>query len=169
MSRAAIVLAACFALSACDDSSKPSPQAEAEQKAAKEDADRKERLAERAKEREAKAEAEKQAEEDLKQKVQEVTVIPEGTKLPKKPTQACDQVGEAQLNFMKKFHPEVPESALTTQIGMIKKQCNEMKKIPVAMCQKFALDATTDELKGAINDYLPACMEKYGQEDANAK
>ena len=162
--RAAIVLAACFALPACDDSTKPDPQKQAEEKAAKEDADRKARLEARAKEREAKAAAEKQAEEDLKKKVQEVTVIPEGTKLPKKPAKACDLVGEAQTNFMKKFHPEVPDNALTTQIGMIKKQCNEMKKIPVAMCQKFALDATTEELKGAINDYLPACLEKYGKE-----
>jgi hypothetical protein len=29
------------------------------------------------------------------------------------------------------------------------------------MCQKYALDATTELLKGAINEYLPACMKKY--------
>lgn len=147
---------------ACDSGGPPA--AKAEEKKDSEDAELKARVAKRAEERKAKEEADKKAEEDRKAKIAEITAIPAGTKLPKKPAQACEQVAAAQRGFMKKFHPEVPEEALFTQVGLIQKQCNDMKKIEVAMCQKFALDATTDELKESINDYLKVCLEKYGGE-----
>ncbi len=147
---------------ACDSSSAPAKTDPAEDAKAKEDAETKARLEKRKQEREAKAAAEEQAKKDLAAEIERVTVIPEGTKLPKKPEQACDGVVEAQRGFMKKYHPTVEEAAVTTQVGLIRKQCMDMKDIKVATCQKFALDATTDQLKGAINEYLPACMTKYG-------
>jgi hypothetical protein len=146
---------------ACDSASAPAkadPEVEAK---AKEDADQKERIAKRKADREAKAAADEQGKKDLAAAIEKVSVIPEGAKLPKKIEQACDAVAEAQRGFMKKFHPDTPEEALSTQIGLIRKQCIEMKDIKVATCQKYALEATTDQLKGAINEYLPACMTKY--------
>ncbi len=156
-----LTLSLLLSIPACDSSPAPTAtKAEEEKKA--EDAELKARLEKRAAERKAKEEADRKAEEDRAAKVQEVATLPEGAKLPKKVAQACDQVGEAQTAFMKKFHADVPDDALTTQVGLIKKQCNSLEKVEVAMCWKYALDATTDELKGAINDYLKVCLEKYG-------
>lgn len=147
---------------ACD-SGKPAAAAAnpAADKKSQEDADYEKRMAERKAEREAKAAAEENEKKEIAARIDAVTAIPEGTKLPKKPAQACDQVVEAQRGFMKKFHPQVPDDALTTQLGMLKKQCNDMGNVQAAMCQKFALEATDEQLKGAINEYLPACLKKY--------
>jgi hypothetical protein len=147
---------------ACDDSSaaKPDPAAA---KQAQEDAELEARLEARKQERLAAAEAEKREQEEIEAEIENITVIPEGTQLPKKPADACEQVVEAQRGFMGKFHPDIDESALTTQLGMLAKQCNEMADVKVAMCQKFALEATTDRLKGKINEYLPVCLRKYGE------
>ncbi|MBC8073372.1 MAG: hypothetical protein IAG13_33945 [Deltaproteobacteria bacterium] len=146
---------------ACDSTPAPAKADPAVEAKAKEDAEAKARLEKRKADREAKAAAEEQGKKDVAAAIEKVSVIPEGTKLPKKIDEACDGVAEAQRGFMKKFHPDTPEEALSTQIGLIKKQCMEMKDIKVATCQKFALQATTDQLKGAINEYLPACMAKY--------
>ncbi len=151
-----------LALSGCD-SGTPAPQpnaAAADQ--AKEDAELEARLEARKKERLAKSEEEKRKQEEIAQKIAEITVIPDDAKIPKKVADACEQVVEAQKGFMKKFHSQVEEAALTTQLGMLRKQCNEMNDPKVAMCQKYALDATTEELQKSINEYLPKCMEKYG-------
>lgn len=149
-----------FAL-ACDAGEpKPNPAAEAK---AKEEAESKARTDKRRKEREEQLAAEEQEKKDIAAKIIEISVIPEGTKLPKKIADACEQVVAAQDGFMKKFYPEVGADALTTQLGMLRKQCVEANDIEMAMCQKFALDATTEELKSMINEYLPACMTKYGE------
>jgi hypothetical protein len=153
-----------FTIPGCDSGSTPTVAQKAEAEEAEKAAELKARLEKRAAEREAKEEAEKKAEKDRVAGVAAVAVIPEGAKLPKKLAQACDQVGEAQTNFMKKFHSDVPEDAVFTQVGLIKKQCNGLKNVEVAMCWKYALDATTEELKGSINDYLKLCLEKYGQD-----
>ncbi len=136
-------------------------KAEAE-KAKKEEEDR---LEKRKQERLAADKAKEDEAAAIKAKIAEVTVIPEGTKLPKKVADACAQVVTAQTEFMKRHHPDTEESAVATQTGMLGKQCNEMGDISVAMCQKFALDATDDLLKSSINEYLPVCMEKYGKKE----
>jgi hypothetical protein len=100
---------------------------------------------------------------DIKIEIEKITVIPEGTKIPKKPAEACEMVVEAQRGFMKKFHGQVEEAALTTQLGLLRKQCTDMNDVKVAMCQKFALEATTELLQKSINEYLPVCMGKYGK------
>lgn len=148
-------------LGACD--SKPAtaaadPKADAK---AKEEADAKARVEKRKTDREAKEAAAKKEAEDIAAKIQVVTVIPEGTKIPKKPAEACEMVVAAQSGFMKKFHPQIEEAALTTQLGLLRKQCNDMGNAKVAMCQKFALEATDELLQKSINEYLPACMAKY--------
>jgi hypothetical protein len=145
----------------CDN--KPSEaKADPVEKQAKEDADAKARLEKRKQEREAKAAAEEQAKKDVEAAIDKVTTLPDGTKFPKKPEQACDAVVAAQKGFMKKFHPDIEEAAVTTQTGLLRKQCMDMKDVKVATCQAAALGQTTDQLKGAINEYLPACMKKYG-------
>lgn len=154
-----------IALPACDSSKPAAPADSGADAKANADAEYEKRMEERKNERLAKQAAEEQAKKDIADKIQTITVIPEGTKLPKKQAEACDQVVEAQRGFMKKFHPQVEEAALTTQLGLLKKQCNEMPGIEIAMCQKFALEATDEQLKGAINEYLPACMEKYGKKE----
>jgi len=149
--------------SACDSAptaAAADPKAEA---AAKEEADTKARLEKRRLDREAKDAAAKKEVEDIKVEIEKVSTIPEGTKMPKKAAEACEHVVEAQRGFMTKFHGQIEEAALTTQLGLLRKQCIEMNDIKVAMCQKFALEATTELLQKSINEYLPACMGKYGK------
>lgn|GEM_PF-4874028 len=152
--------------SACPGSEQASGPDPAAAEKAKADEQAKARLEQRKQERLAKEQADKQQAEQVAQKIKEVATIPEGTKLPKKLTEACEQVVTAQQGFMKKYHPQVDDAAMTTQLGLLRKQCNDMKDIKVAVCQKFALEATTDQLKSAINEYLPTCMDKYGSKNA---
>jgi hypothetical protein len=156
------LLAILFA-SACDSApaaAAADPKAEA---AAKEEADAKARIEKRKADREAKEAAAIKEAADIKIELEKITVIPEGTKIPKKPAEACEMVVEAQRGFMKKFHGQVEEAALTTQLGLLRKQCTDMNDVKVAMCQKFALEATTELLQKSINEYLPVCMGKYGK------
>lgn len=158
-----LVFAGMFGASACDSAPAAAAADPAAEKYAKENADNEARVAKRKADREAKdAEAKKQG-EDIKVKIQEVTVIPEGTKMPKKAAEACEFVVTAQSGFMKKFHPQIDEAGLSTQLGLLRKQCLEMGDVKVAMCQKFALEATDELLQKSINEYLPVCMGKYGK------
>lgn len=150
-------------LSACDSApatAAADPKADAK---AKEDEEAKARIEKRRLDREAKAAAEAKQAEDIKAEIQKVTAIPDGAKMPKKAAEACEHVVEAQRGFMKKFHGQIDEAALTTQLGLLRKQCAEMNDIKVAMCQKYALEATNELLQKSINEYLPVCMEKYGK------
>ncbi len=157
----ALALVLALAPLACDAGEpKPDPAAEAK---AKEDAEAEARMAKRKQEREAKAAEEKRVQEEIAAKIQKITAIPEGTKIPKKIADACKQVVAAQSAFMGKFFPEIDEAALATQLGMLEKQCVEMNDVEVALCQKFALEATDEQLKSMINEYLPVCMGKYGE------
>lgn len=158
-----VALAALASFTALGCDSQPAaaaadPKADAK---AKEDAEATARIAKRKADREAKEAAAKKEAEDIKAKIEQVTVIPEGTKMPKKAADACEQVVAAQSGFMKKFHGQIEEAALTTQLGLLRKQCLEMGNIKVAMCQKFALEATDELLQKSINEYLPVCMGKY--------
>lgn len=155
-----VVLCPLVLAAACDSAAAPKADPEAESKA-KEEAETKARMEKRKQDREAKEAAAKKQEEDIKVELEKVTVIPEGTKMPKKIADACEQVVQAQSGFMKKFHPQVQEDALTTQLGLLRKQCLEMADVKVVMCQKFALEATTELLAKSINEYLPICMRKY--------
>jgi hypothetical protein len=159
----AVVLFA--ALAACDNSSSAAdPAADSKAKAkADEDAEAKARIEKRKQEREAKAAAEAQEKATVAKRIEEITVVPDGTKVPKKIAEVCELVVEAQRGFMKKFHPQIDDSMLTTQLGLLRKQCTDMNDPKVAMCQKLALDATDEQLKGSINEYLPVCMGKYGK------
>jgi len=161
--RTTLFLVLCPLLSAvgCDSGAPPKADPAVEDKA-KADAEADARIAKRKAEREAKEAAAVKEQEDIKAKIEQVTVIPEGTKMPKKLADACEQVVAAQSGFMKKFHPQVEEAALTTQLGLLRKQCLEMADVKVVMCQKFALDATDQLLSKSINEYLPVCMNKYG-------
>ena len=155
-----VVLCPLVWASACDAGAPAKADPAVEDKA-KEEAETKARMEKRRQDREAKEAAGKKQEEDIKVELEKVTVIPEGTKMPKKIADACEQVVKAQSGFMKKFHPQVEEAALTTQLGLLRKQCLEMADVKVVMCQKFALEATTELLAKSINEYLPICMRKY--------
>ncbi len=159
-----IFIALLLAAGACDSTAAaPAADPKADAKA-KEDADAKARIEKRKQEREAKEAAGVKEKADIAAKILEISVIPEGTKIPKKIAEACEMVVKAQGGFMKKFHPQVEESGVTTQLGLLSKQCLEMGNIKVALCQKFALEATTDLVAKSINEYLPTCMAKYGDE-----
>jgi hypothetical protein len=160
--RLALTLPLTFAFALACDKGEPKKDPAAEEKA-KKDEEEKAAKERRQAAREAKAAEEKKAQEAIAAKIQEITAIPEGTKLPKKIADACKQYADAQSSFMKKFYPEVGPDALATQLGMLQKQCLESNDIEVTMCQKFALDGTTEELKSLINEYLPICITKYGE------
>jgi hypothetical protein len=160
-----ILLVLCpFLLAAGCDSGASTPKVDpAVEDRAKEEAETKARMDKRRQEREAKEAAAVKEKEDIAAKIEQITVIPEGTKMPKKVADACELVVNAQKAFMKKFHPQVTDDALTTQLGLLKKQCVEMNDIKVSVCQKFALDATDELLQKSINEYLPVCLKKYGK------
>jgi len=80
------------------------------------------RVEKRRLEREAKEVAAKKEAEDIKVEIEKVSTIPEGAKMPKKPAEACELVVAAQRGFMKKFHGQVEEAALTTQLGWLRSQ-----------------------------------------------
>lgn len=162
MTRPVLSLALLLTLQACDSGTPAATKTE--EKGKTEDAELKARLEKRAADRKAKEEADKKAVEDRKIKIAEVATLPEGAKLPKNVAKACDEVASAQTAFMKKFHPEVPEDGVTTQVGLIRKQCLGQKEVKVVMCWKHALDNTTEEMKSWINDYLGECLAKYGGE-----
>jgi hypothetical protein len=163
-----VALLALVLASGCDTATTPKVDPAVEDKA-KEDAEAKARIEKRKQEREAKELAAKKEKEDIAAKIEQITVVPEGTKMPKKTADACEQVVNAQRGFMKKFHGQIEEAALTTQLGLLRKQCVEMGDIKVAMCQKFALEATDELLKTSINEYLPTCLKKYGKGGAAPK
>lgn len=158
----ALSLPAMLTLAPACDAPEPKPDPAAEAKA-KEKEESKARTDKRRKEREDELAAEEKKKVEIAAKIIEISAIPEGTKLPKKIADACELVVAAQSDFMKKFYPQVDDAALTTQLGMLRKQCLEANDIEMAMCQKFALEATTEDLKSMINEYLPACMAKYGE------
>jgi aminopeptidase N len=165
--RLPLALALALVPLACDSGDKPDPAAEAKAKEAEEEAKLEEDRAKRRAARAAKEEEEKRVQEEIAAKIQKNTVIPEGTKIPKKIADACKQLVAAQSDFMKKFFPQVDEAALAGQLSMIEKQCLETD-IEVVMCQKFAIEATDEQLKSMINEYLPTCMGKYGEAAAAA-
>lgn len=148
-------------VAACDSKPATSADPKTDEKA-QDGGEAKARIEKRKQEREAKEAADKKAAEDIAAKIQQVTVIPDGTKVPKKISEACEQVVAAQTGFMKKFHPQIEDAALTTQLGLLRKQCIDMNKPKVALCQKLALDATDELLQKSVNEYLPACLAKYG-------
>lgn len=157
-----LLISSALFVPACDGGDKKPEANVAADNKAKEDAELEARLEKRKQERLAEQAEKKRKEEELVKKIEEITVIPEDAELPKKAADACEQVVKAQEGFMKKFHGQIEDAALTTQLGMLRKQCNEMSDVKVAMCQKYALDATTEDLKKSINEYLPSCMKKYG-------
>lgn len=158
-----LVLAPFLFAAGCDSGASTAKADPAVEDKAKEEADAKARIEKRKQEREAKEAAAKKEQEDIVAKIEQVTVIPDGAKMPKKVADACAQVVSAQRGFMKKFHPQVTEDALTTQLGLLSKQCIELNDIKVSMCQKFALEATDELLQKSINEYLPVCLKKYGK------
>jgi hypothetical protein len=158
-----LVLCPLLLAAGCDSGGSTAKVDPAVEDKAKEEAETKARMEKRKQEREAKEAAAVKEKEDILAGIERVTVIPEGAKMPKKVAEACEQVVNAQRGFMKKFHPQVTDDALTTQLGLLKKQCVEMNDIKVSICQKFALEATDELLQKSINEYLPACLKKYGK------
>lgn len=156
-----LALPTMLSVSLACDSEKPKSDPAADAKAA-EKAESEARMAKRKQEREAAAAEETKQAAANAAKILEITTIPEGTKIPKKIADACEQLVVAQSTFMKKFYPQVEDAALVTQLGMLRKQCLETNDVELALCQKFAIDATDEALKSMINEYLPACMTKYG-------
>jgi hypothetical protein len=166
MTKATSTMVGCAALwltTACGGGAAPAPDAKkadapAEPKKEPEDAG----VAKRKADREAK-EVAKVAEEKMKaEKVAEITKLPEG-KLPKKLDKACDTLTASYDAFMHKHFPAVGEDKLSTQRGMMKKNCMG-GKIEVAACQANAYDLATPEISDQVNSIQLACLEKFGGE-----
>jgi hypothetical protein len=118
--------------------------------------------------RKAAREAEKKKEDEAKAayaaKVDALCVLPE--KLPKKVAKACDQVAEANDEFMKRMYAgaalEKWEKAKQMQLGMTKAQCTKTGKVEVAACQMNAMNTAQDDMKKALPDIMRRCIEKFG-------
>jgi hypothetical protein len=165
MTKATSTMVGCAALwltTACGGGAAPAPtrrrrqEAPAEPKKEPEDAG----VAKRKAEREAKAAAKVAEEKKKAEKVAEITKLPEG-KLPKKLDKACDTLTASYDAFMHKHFPAVGEDKLSTQRGMMKKNCMG-GKIEVAACQANAYDLATAEISDQVNSIQLACLEKFG-------
>lgn len=119
-------------------------------------------VAKRKAEREAKAAAKVEEEKKKAEMVAEITKLPEG-KLPKKLDKACDALTASYDAFMHKHYPTVGEDKLSTQRGMMKKNCMSTK-IEVAACQANAYSLATAEVADQVNQMQLACLEKFGGE-----
>lgn len=125
-------------------------------------------LAEQLAVRKAAREAEKKVEDDVKaaydMKVDKLCELPEN--LPTKIVKACDQVANANDEFMKRMYTgdalEKWEKAKQMQLGMTKAQCTKAGKVEVAACQMNAMNLAQEDMKKALPDIMRRCIEKFG-------
>lgn len=158
-------LALLLAVPACDSGKKEKkPDADAKKKA-DEEAETEKRIAERKKAREAKAAAEKKAAEDRKKKIEELCVVPEDAKKPKKLDAACNALADAQIEFLKREYADNPdklagvEKNAPMQKANILKMCSSMD---VAVGLKHAFDNAPKGYGESMNDIIATCMQKLG-------
>ncbi|MEM7159314.1 MAG: hypothetical protein AAF799_41130 [Myxococcota bacterium] len=158
------LLALLMATTACDSGKKEGPD-KAQAKAAEDEAAEAKRIEERRKAREAKAAAKKKAEEDKKKAIDELCVIPEDVKKPKKLADACEATSEAQVAFFKRQYAGEPdklasiESKAEMQKQNLMRMCTSMD---IALGLKNAFDKAPEGMGPELNEIIATCMRKLG-------
>ena len=165
--RSFLVCCVALPLFACGGGAPKGPSAE-EQKAAAD------KLAEAAKneaavaERKAKREADEVVQAEAKKKVkaelERLTVLPE--KLPKDPVAACEAVGKAQDEFVKRTGDAKAIAAWDAggkdrALPMTIVQCTQADSVKTAACQKHAFDGAGPELKDETKQIMQMCIDKF--------
>lgn len=151
----------------CDDSAGDQPSA-ADQKAAEEKKAKEEADAAAVAERKAKREAEEKAEAEVAKKreeaVAQLCVLPET--LPKDPVAACEAVGKAHDEFVRRVG--TPEAIAAWEGGGSEKtipmsvvQCTQADSLQAAACQKHALDHADADLLDETKLLLQTCIDKF--------
>jgi hypothetical protein len=155
------------ALAGCNGSAGGQPSADekkaAEAKQAKEDADAA-AIAERKAKREAREKAEAEAAKKRDDEVARLCVLP--PTLPKDPVAACEAVGKAHDEFVRRVGtPEIiaawegGESEKTIPMAVV--QCTQADSLEAAACQKNALDNADAQMLDHTKLLLQTCIDKF--------
>ena len=133
------------------------------------DAETKARIAERKAKREAEAKAKADAEAKLGSEIERVCVVPD--KIEKDFVKACDGVGKAHDEYIRRSGDADAISAWDgggseRAIPMTVVQCTQADSVEVAACQKNALDNLGPEMKDHLKKFLQACIDKYASKRA---
>ena len=160
-SRTLIFLPCLMSLSCGNPSPPPAPAKQETKDEAKADA-----VAARKAEREAKAAAAEAEKKAMDVHIDALAVVPEGTKLPKKPDQACKQMLDAYDAYMRKVLTGDMLTKWETggnemQLKVFGDACKK-STIEVAVCQANALTKMKPELEKELATVMTRCKEKYG-------
>jgi hypothetical protein len=168
-----ILLCSSLGLLACGGGAPKGPTPEQKAAEAKKVADDAAADAKALAERKAKREADdaKQAEADKKiaEEIERLTALPE--KLPKDPVAACEAVGKAQDEFVRRTgDAKVIEAwdagGKDKALPMTIVQCTQADSVKTAACQKAAFDGAGPELKDQSKKLMQVCIDKFANKKA---
>jgi hypothetical protein len=161
-------------LLACGGGAPKGPTAEqkqAEEAKKAEDAKNEAGVAERKAKREAEVAAQAEAKTKVTAELERLTVLPE--KLPKDPVAACEAVGKAHDEFVKRTGDAKAIAAWDAggkdkALPMTIVQCAQADSVKTAACQKNALDGAGPELKDETKTIMQMCIDKFAAKKAPA-
>jgi len=162
-----IVCCVALPLLACGGGAPKGPTAEEKQAetAKKEEAAKNEAaVAERKAKREAEEVLQAEAKKKLAAELERLTVLPE--KLPKDPVAACEAVGKAQDEFVRRTGDAKAIAAWDAggkdnALPMTIVQCTQADSVKTAACQKHAFDGAGPELKDETKQIMQMCIDKF--------
>ena len=167
MLRTLVVCCVAVPLLACGGGEPKGPSADQKQvEAAKkaEDAKNEAAVAERKAKREADEAALAEAKSKVAAELERLTVLPD--KLPKDPVAACEAVGKAHDEFVKRTGDAKAIAAWDAggkdkALPMTIVQCAQADSVKTAACQKNALDGAGPELKDETKQIMQMGIDKF--------
>ena len=174
MLRTLVVCCVAVPLLACGGGEPKGPSADQKQvEAAKkaEDAKNEAAVAERKAKREADEAALAEAKSKVAAELERLTVLPD--KLPKDPVAACEAVGKAHDEFVKRTGDAKAIAAWDAgrkdkALPMTIVHCAQADSVKTAACQKNALDGAGPELKDETKAIMQKCIDKFATKKAPA-
>ena len=174
LARNLVTLCSALLLFACggDAAKGPTPE-QVKAEAAKKEQEVKDAaaVAERKAKREADEATQAAAKEKVTAELERLTVLPE--KLPKDPVAACEAVGKAHDDFIKRVGD--PKAIAAWDAGgkdkalpMTIVQCTQADSVKTAACQKNAFDGAGPELKDETKAMMQICIDKFASKRAPA-
>ena len=158
------ILLSLLFVTACDTSKKKEGPSEEEAKAAAEQAETDKRIEERRKAREAEDAAKKKAEEDRNTMIkEELCVVPEDAKPPKKLDDACNAMADAQIDFLRRQYASDPDKLAGVEKNAAMQKANIIKmcaSMEIALGLKNAFDKAPEGYGEYMNDIVSVCMQQ---------
>jgi len=169
-----VVCCVALPLFACGGGTPKGPTAEqkqVEQAKKEEDAKNEAAVAERKAKREADEAVAVEAKKKVTAELERLTVLPE--KLPKDPLAACEAVGKAHDEFIKRTGDAKAIAAWDAggkdkALPMTIVQCAQADSVKTAACQKHAFDGAGPELKDETKAIMQMCIDKFASKKAPA-